>query len=84
MELRNAQSVTIAYDGTNPDAPMVFGTSSPIYTSEQILTFRQLCGQSSNERIETILQIFHQPINTHYPRYSISEVMVNGPRPHLH
>jgi hypothetical protein len=41
MELRNAQSVTIAYDGTNPMPPM-FCYLKPYYNDVNKSYFRQL------------------------------------------
>src|SRR6266576_2306229 len=41
MELRNAQSVTIAYDGTNPMPPM-FCYLKPYYNNVNKSYFRQL------------------------------------------
>jgi hypothetical protein len=41
MELRNAQSVTIAYDGTNPRPPM-FCYLKPYYNNVNKSYFRQL------------------------------------------
>ena len=41
MELRNAQSVTITYDGTNPRPPM-FCYLKPYYNNVNKSYFRQL------------------------------------------
>jgi len=74
MELRNAQSVTIAYDGTNPSLlPQAL-----LQQRKQIL-LSPACGRRTlMNGFETILP-FLKPIEHLILNDSISEVMVNGP-----
>jgi len=49
-ELRNAQSVTIAYDGTNPRPPM-FCYLKPYFNDPNKSTFGNSQTENSDERI---------------------------------
>jgi hypothetical protein len=77
-DLRNAQSVTLAYDGLNPLPPM-YCYLKPYYNDPNQSYFKQLAeGGPVMNGFEMILP-FLKPIEHLILDDSISEVMVNGP-----
>jgi len=76
-ELRNAQSVTIAYDGTNPMPPM-FCYLKPYYNDANNPTSATRRWRTLMNGFETILP-FLKPIEHLIPRRHDQRVMVNGP-----
>ncbi len=77
MELRNALSVVVAYDGVNPTAP-VFCYLKPHYNDPNDSYFVQLAKDNSNEWIRNDPAVF-ETIEHLILDDSVSEVMVNGP-----
>ena len=77
-ELRNAQSVTIAYDGLNPTPPM-FCYLKPYYNDPNDSYFRAARRRSTLMNGFEMILPFLKPIEHLILDDSISEVMVNGP-----
>jgi len=75
-ELRNAQSVTIAYDGLNPLRPL-FATSSPTTTTPTSHTSSSSKKENCDEWLRDDPPVL-KPIEHLILDESISEVMVNG------
>ena len=76
-ELRNAQSVTIAYDGLNPLPPM-FCYLKPYYNDPNYVLLPPGPGRSAVMNGFEMILPFLKPIEHLILDDSISEVMVNG------
>ena len=82
-ELKNAQSVVIAYDGLNPLPPTFCYLKALLQRPQQILFRATRGGSTLMNGFETILP-FLKPIEHLILDDSISEVMVNGADSRLH
>ena len=80
MELRNAQAVTIAYDGSNPKPPM-FCYLKPYYNDPNKSYFCASCRRRTVMNGFEMILPFLKPIEHLILDDTISEVMVNGPKP---
>ena len=76
-ELRNAQSITLAYDGLDPMPPM-FCYLKPYFNDVNKSYFQQLAEELVMHGFEMILP-FLRPIQHLILDPDISEIMVNGP-----
>ena len=74
-ELKNAQSIVLAYDGVNP-LPPTFCYLKPYYLDRNLNYFEQL-GEEADMSFEVILP-FLRPIEHLILDHEISEIMVNG------
>ena len=78
MELRNAQAVALAYDGSNPKPPMFCYLKHLLQRSKQIL-FCAGCRRGTVMNGFEMILPFLKPIEHLILDETISEVMVNGP-----